>query len=578
MGNADSACQVATPNHIFHDFDTPTQYPSWLTGTATIVENPGWFLGTPSASGQALLVTGDNNTLGQGLGIATSIEFVLSQPVYITTLTAWVYNSQANFTTLQLHELDAAGNVLNVFSIGGGTGSRTLGINRLISQRFIVYLHKSSFPSTATIGFDNLQINVNPSLSSSPTPGATLTATPTFTASPIPNTCNIKFTTNFNIRERGNRYSAILGQVQEGALYAASFKTEATQYTVPQSWVQIQLSSGLRGWVQATSGANLYIDSSTQSCYNSLQVYTGNFPQQWKDVAQITQADIQLTAGTTQSNLSLVYLYLEGKQDPALLLARLAVSEADGTKAQDNYLREVEYVSWIIRMRSFMGLLNYSPGTVYRTLEVPGLSALVFIQGTGQSGNTLDVVDDIIFSVLLNSVTPTNISEINHTSPGYQPISVFTKYPDPSQMLVGGQEIDNLYSGFYPRDVFELEILYDAYQRTRIILNVPWSQFNTNLIGFDGWVAGASQLISRPNPPAGTPVYYPPRVPLNQPNQQNSFYDQYDLDDFFFTECVSNGHGLDAQVFPMRPFALYQKDGYLLSILPTPPIPAVRCN
>lgn len=171
---------VSATTPILHDFDTATQYPSWLTGTATILENPGDFLGTPSASGQALLVTGDNNTLGPGWGIQVSVEFILSQPVYISTLTAWAYNSQANFTTFQLFELSGTGSIINSFHVSGvGTGIRTLTLNRVISNRFIVNLHKSGFGGTTTIGIDDIQINVNQPLSPSPTPSASPTPTPT---------------------------------------------------------------------------------------------------------------------------------------------------------------------------------------------------------------------------------------------------------------------------------------------------------------------------------------------------------------------------------------------------------------
>ena len=168
---------VSATDPIYHDFDTPTQYPPWLTGTTTVVNYPGWFFGTPSVSGQALLVTGTNNTLGTGQGMAVGVEFAFSQPIYITNLTAWVYNSQANFSTLELHEIDESGGIISSsYSSGTGSASRTMTLNRVMSRRFLVRLHKSGFGGTTTIGFDNLQINADQALSPTPTAGPTPTS------------------------------------------------------------------------------------------------------------------------------------------------------------------------------------------------------------------------------------------------------------------------------------------------------------------------------------------------------------------------------------------------------------------
>lgn len=175
---------VSATDPISHDFDTPTQYPGWLTGTATVVNYTGWYLGTPSASGEALLVTGTNNTLGTNQGMAVGVEFILAHPVYVTTLTAWVYNSQSNFSTLELHEMDETGGITSSsYSTGAGTATRTMTLNRVISRRFVVRLHKSGFGGTTTIGFDDLQINADQAFSPTPTP----TPSPTPGPSPTPN-------------------------------------------------------------------------------------------------------------------------------------------------------------------------------------------------------------------------------------------------------------------------------------------------------------------------------------------------------------------------------------------------------
>lgn len=181
-----SAAPVAAQSsYIYQNFDNPILLPAWLYGTtAQILQLYGAYLGTPSVSGNALLVTGDNNTIGQNQGIAVYHEFVLPQAVYVSTVTAWVYNSQANSSSFQLIEWDAdTGAYIATWPAGGtGTGNRTLTLNRVVSRKFWIALHKSGFGGSSTIGIDNLQINVNQALSpASPTP----TSSPTVTLTPL---------------------------------------------------------------------------------------------------------------------------------------------------------------------------------------------------------------------------------------------------------------------------------------------------------------------------------------------------------------------------------------------------------
>ena len=171
---------AAQTDHIYQDFDNPVLIPPWLYGaTGQIIAG---VLGTPSASGVALLATGDNNTIGPSQGIAVYHEFVLPNSVYITSVTAWVYNDANNMSSFQLIEWDAdTGAHIFTWSVGGsGTGNRTLTLNRVVSRKFWVALHKSGFGGTSTIGIDNLRINVDQLLSP--------TALPTFTPTSVPPT------------------------------------------------------------------------------------------------------------------------------------------------------------------------------------------------------------------------------------------------------------------------------------------------------------------------------------------------------------------------------------------------------
>lgn len=178
-----AAPAAAQSSYIYQDFDNPIIISSWLYGTTGQLLNfYGAYLGTPSVSGNAWLVTGTNNTIGTNQGVAVYHEFILPQPVYISTVTAWVYNEQNNTSSFQLIEWDAnTGAYVATWTAGGtGTGNRTLTLNRVVSRKFWIVLHKSGFSGTTTIGYDNIQINVNQGLSpTQPTPTPTMTFTPT---------------------------------------------------------------------------------------------------------------------------------------------------------------------------------------------------------------------------------------------------------------------------------------------------------------------------------------------------------------------------------------------------------------
>ena len=181
-----TATVFAQTDHIYQDFDNPVLIPSWLHGTTgQIIAGT---LGTPSVAGVALLVTGDNNTIGQGQGIAVYHEFILPQPVYITTVTAWVYNDANNMSSFQLIEWDAdTGALIFTWSSGSsGTGNRTLTLNRVVSRKFWIALHKSGFGGTSTIGIDNLRINVDQLLSPTALPTFTPTSAPPTSVLPTP--------------------------------------------------------------------------------------------------------------------------------------------------------------------------------------------------------------------------------------------------------------------------------------------------------------------------------------------------------------------------------------------------------
>jgi hypothetical protein len=153
-------------------------------------------------------------------------------------------------------------------------------------------------------------------------------------------------------------------------------------------------------------------------------------------------------------------------------------------------------------------------------------------------------------------------------SPVYEPIARFTTVSDPTQLT------NNLAAAFYPKDVFAIEDLYDAYLRADTILNrANWAAFNTFIVGYEEWRGAAAVPSSRWNHPSGR---YPARPPIDrsQLNNQNSFYDWYDPDDYFFVECVSQGRGLNAGSFPGGPFTFYDPappSGFFISNFPATP-------
>lgn len=109
-----------------------------------------------------------------------------------------------------------------------------------------------------------------------------------------------------------------------------------------------------------------------------------------------------------------------------------------------------------------------------------------------------------------------------------------------------------------------------AYTDAQTILNASWDRYNSVIIGYEEWRGGNATASSRPARPDGK---YPPRVPRNRPNGQNSFYDYYDIDDYFHAECVVKGQGLNAHRFPGGPLSFRAAvAGFYYTDFPSSPV------
>jgi hypothetical protein len=113
--------------------------------------------------------------------------------------------------------------------------------------------------------------------------------------------------------------------------------------------------------------------------------------------------------------------------------------------------------------------------------------------------------------------------------------------------------------------------LYDAYVRGSQILSAGWNQYNTSVIGYDTWFGHEGDVFdsSRYDHTSGN---YPALDGVT-PNGQNSFYDWYDPDNYFFIECINNGLALNAREFPGGPFDFIDMgEGFFESNFPNLPV------
>lgn len=406
-----------------------------------------------------------------------------------------------------------------------------------------------------------IEVNGVPQITPTPTPSPTPTITPSPTSTPTP--CQISFSTNYRVREKGNKSGYALGNIEYDETYTAYSKSPPS-LDGAQVWVEIDFN-GQRGWVQAEENGTNVVTPTSLTCYNELEVYQGNFPVGWEEVARIEASEV------SQVGSVLAYLFTEGQNDQALLLARLAISESGSTtetNTRASYLSEVEAINWTVRIRAFIGLLNYNPAGTTRVLQLPA-GSVAFIS-SGQSGETTSVYEDVIFSNLLRTTNINTPSEVNIYSSVYQPIAAIDAY-------LPNETTGNLAASFYPKDVFAVEDLYAAYLSAQAVLDASWNNYLSNLRGLDSWFGHSGNVHSSSRAMHSSGQEYLRPLKGVSPYAQNSFYDWYDPDNYFLFGCVAAGLGLQATDFPGGPFSLQESppaSGFYESAFPVPPM----CN
>jgi hypothetical protein len=366
-------------------------------------------------------------------------------------------------------------------------------------------------------------------------------------------TCPISFSFVRSVREKGNRTGFRLGEVLPDTSYTAYFRTEHENLEPNHSriWVQIDFDTD-RGWVSVWEDNQWVVSQESRECVNELPVYMGDFPAgfdliDWTERARIE--DDEIPDGLED--------YLRTEEE-ALLLARTAIAESETAAERKNRasdLIEVHWIEWIIRMRAFIGQSQFR---------------------YDHAGSTTTVNEEILSGAF----------QVVNDALDRQPSTFSFKEA-------------NLQAAFYPKDIFQLEDLWQAYQDAQIIMDAGWSAFDSNILGYDSFfgivdpagyagqrtckdliddqeVSLTINIDQQTNTQVGShdppcTLYnswrlprsderYPPEYPLdeywqsrqyNLPygaartwNEQNEYYDLLEADDYFLHECV---HGNPAQ-------------------------------
>lgn len=434
------------------------------------------------------------------------------------------------------------------------------------------------FLETAWRGFTQIE----------PTPTPTPTIVSTVTPTPqVPGfSCPISLLAGRNIRDKGNASGFVIGFLAENTQTTAYFRSNDGLSIGGEIWIQIDEISGSRGWI-LLKGLNQGITTNPQdilsptsmNCFNQLPIYSGSYPQgavfaqnqTWDQIARITQT--KLPTGVCYPILS--YLYGEGQQDPALLLARLAVAESLTTTADFGNIQqdrdEVNTILWVVRMRAFMGIRNYSAPNSSIILQLNS-SQNVTLTSIGQAGKPTSITDEIVLGALTAATSQSACgSMINPVSPSYQPIKdVAQSSYSPTSLA------DNLKIAFYPSDVFALDDLFDAYAKASLVLATNWNNFNGNVVGYEEFRGPSdrspeyiSKAVQKSRPPRQD-GRYPIRLGV-YPNQQNIYWDTFDLDDYWLVSCAlaNPALALNPLAIPQGPFAItLVTGGYYETTLP----------
>jgi len=208
--------------------------------------------------------------------------------------------------------------------------------------------------------------------------------------------------------------------------------------------------------------------------------------------------------------------------DPVIFFDDFESETAAARRNRESDETEVRWVEWTVRMRAFIGF-----------------SKVVSMNGYGY---LTSIGDELL-------------------SGGYEPINDSIGAGTPSNSSQRG-----IQAAFYPRDIFQLEDLWQAYRYADTILNAGWNQYDTNVIGYDEFY-GISQTckdwLDAGNPAQESECVkfdsirfdridgrYPPQEPLDEYwqtrtyayprtwNVQNEYYDRHEADNYFLEECV----------------------------------------
>ena len=322
-----------------------------------------------------------------------------------------------------------------------------------------------------------------------------ITATPVATRTPTstPVSCSVVLTESRYLRSRPKVNSSFAYmQIPANATITASSVYDNPNYVgsavsssdATEVWISANYQN-YSGWLLAaynynsTQPVHYSVDSNSFNCIINLlpqHVFQYNADPSWKQKAQLA------SIVNNSTDQIYPYLYQEGQSDSALLLAQLAITESNVGLPLNEYYGKSLDVAWTIRMRAFIGLINYSG----QQMVVPGLPTK---QATGQSGNSVSIADDLIYG-----------------KSNYTPITVFAE----------GHSISNNESyGFNPVSDFDLEDLYVVYQSIKSMLSSNWQ--NSPVSNYEHYYgpAGAGKFIR--DPFQGYPMTAPanPNPPIN---------------------------------------------------------------